>query len=120
MKRIIIKHILGLLFLLAVNILAADDCGINIYNAATQKLHKRIFVAEQAASKNEKVVSKRCTTNVEKNEYDVIFFDAVANCVFEIGDKIFNRRMNVYEDAEGVGRFIATYNYNMFAYEIET
>lgn len=112
------KKILALFLLLNINIFSADDCGVNIYNVATGKLHKRFVAAEQAHLKNKKIVSERCVTEVEKNEYDMNSFNIVAICEFEIGDKIFNRRTNNYEAAEGVGKFIASYSYNMFAYEI--
>jgi hypothetical protein len=113
MKKVLISFLL-----LNINIFAADDCGVNIYNMATGKLHKRILVANSTHPKNKKIVSKRCETDVRKNEFDTNSFDVVAKCEFENGDKIFNRLTNEYEDANNLGYLIATYSYNMFAYEI--
>ena len=113
MKRIIISFLL-----LSINLLAAEDCGINIYNTATGKLHKRFVNGNYAHPKNKNIIQKRCTTEFEQNEIDINSFKIVADCAFEEGDKIFNRSTQEYEDAYNyAGGRIATYSYNMFAYE---
>lgn len=113
------KKILFLFFILNINILAADDCGVNVYNTATGKLHKKFLVVNSAHSKNKKIVLKRCSTAVEKNEFDVNSFNIIAKCEFEKGDKIFNRLTDKYEDVDSSEiSIMATYSYNMFAYEM--
>lgn len=112
------RKLLVLLFVLSINVLAADDCGVNVYNTATGKLHKRFLIVNLTHPKNKEIVSKKCYTDVEKNEHDANSFDVVAKCDFEDGDKLFSRSLNEYENANEYGRFIATYSYNMFAYEI--
>lgn len=127
MKRIKIKHIFVLLFLLVVNILAVDDCGINIYNVATGKLHEKFFAANHVHPKNKRIISKRCLTvveenvksSIETNNLGVNSFRIAASCEFKTGDQIFNRLTNEYEKADDYGySTLAEYSYNMFAFEI--
>ena len=114
MKRIIISFLL-----LSINLFAAEDCGVNIYNTATGKLHKKFLNGNYVHPKNKNIVQKRCTTQIRKNEFDINSFDVIAECMFEEGDKLFIRSTHEYDDAGNYGNgFIATYSYNMFAYEI--
>lgn len=112
------RKVFVLFLLLNINLLAAHDCGVNIYNVATGKLHKKFLNGNQVHPKNKNIVSKRCTTDVEKNVDDINSFNVVAICEFEDGDKIFDRSTNDYEKASGSGGIMATYSYNMFGYEI--
>ena len=114
MKRIIISFLL-----LSINLFAAEDCGVNIYNTATGKLHKKFLNGNYVHPKNKNIVQKRCTTQIRKNEFDINSFDVIAECMFEEGDKLFIRSTHEYDDAGNYENgFIATYSYNMFAYEI--
>jgi hypothetical protein len=121
------KKILALFLLLNINIFSADDCGVNIYNVATGKLHEKFFAANHVHPKNKNIVSKRCLTIVERDEKNNIetnisgvnTFRVVASCEFKNGDQIFNRSTNEYEKADGYGySLLAEYSYNMFAFEI--
>lgn len=104
---------------MSINLFAAEDCGVNIYNTTTGKLHKKFLNGNYAHPKNKNIVQKRCTTQIRKNEFDINSFDVVAECMFEISDKLFTRSTHEYVDADDYGNvFIATYSYNMFAYEI--
>jgi len=60
------RKVFVLFLLLNINLLAAHDCGVNIYNVATGKLHKKFLNGNQVHPKNKNIVSKRCTTDVEK------------------------------------------------------
>ena len=60
----------------------------------------------------------RCITDASKNDDDINSFNIVAKCEFEIGDKLYNRTTKAYQDADNSEWIIATYSYNMFAYEI--
>ena len=112
------RNALILLCLLNINILAMYDCGVNVFNIATGKLHKKFLHGNHVHPKNRDIASKRCITDVVKNEDDTNSFNVVAKCEFEDGDKIFNRSTNDYEKASGSGGIMATYSYNMFGYEI--
>ena len=112
------RYILILLCLLNVNIFAAYDCGVNVFNIATGKLYKKFLRGNQVHPKNRDIASKRCITDVSKNDDDINSFNIVAKCEFEIGDKLYNRTTKDYQDADNSEWIIATYSYNMFAYEI--
>jgi len=112
------RNTLILLCLLNINILAMYDCGVNVFNIATGKLHKKFLHGNHVHPKNRDIASKRCITDVVKNEYDTNSFNIVERCEFETGDKLFNRITKAYQDAENSEWIIATYSYNMFAYEL--
>ena len=107
------RNTLILLCLLNINILAMYDCGVNVFNIATGKLYKKFLRGNQVHPKNRDIAS-----DVSKNDDDINSFNIVAKCEFEIGDKLYNRTTKAYQDADNSEWIIATYSYNMFAYEI--
>lgn len=116
MKRIVISFLL-----LSFSVLSASDCGVNVYNVATGKIHKKYFVANHVHPQNKKIVSERCFTDViEDDQFNKSAFKIVANCSFKDDDMVFRPATKTYEmsstdDYEG---YMAIYSYNLFAYEI--